>query len=134
MHPQTSPAPVSKGAFWTGWVLSILPSLFLLMDAVMKLVKPPFVVERTVGLGFSEEVIVPLGVALLVSTLLYLFPLTSGLGAILVTGYLGGAVATHLHHGDPAWQIVFPVIFGVVLWIGLVLRDRRLRSLVPGAG
>jgi len=68
---------------------------------------------------------------LLICTVLYLLPATTVLGAILLTGYLGGAVATHVRHQDPAWQIVFPAIFGGLLWLGLVLREPRLRSLLP---
>jgi hypothetical protein len=110
--------------------MSALPALFLLFDGGMKLVKPGFVVDATVKLGYSETVIIPLGVVLLVCTVLYLIPRTSVLGAILLTGYLGGAVATHVRHEDGAFDILFPVIFGALLWGGLVLRDRRLRSLV----
>ena len=131
MQMDISPAPVSKGALWTGRVLSALAALFLLVDGAMKLVKPDFVVETTVKLGYPESVILPLGMVLLVCTLLYLVPSTSVLGAILLTGYLGGAVATHVHHGDGLFEILFPVIFGALLWGGLVLRDTRLRSLVP---
>src|SRR5205807_10288958 len=107
-----------------------LPALFLLFDGAMKLVKPPFVVEATVRLGYAESVIVPLGVVLLVCTVLYLVPPTAVLGAILLTGYLGGAVATHVHAGDGPFEILFPVVFGALLWGGLVLRDARLRSVV----
>lgn len=122
---------VSKGVLWTGRVLSFLPALFLLFDGAMKLVKPEPVVKATVELGFSENVILPLGVVLLLCTVLYLVPPTAVLGAILLTGYLGGAVATHVRAGHGAFQTLFPVIFGALLWGGLVLRDRRLRSLVP---
>ena len=130
MQSDVAPAVVSPGVLWTGRVLSAVAALFLLFDGAMKLVKPGFVVEATVRLGYSENVIVPLGVVLLVSTALYLLLRTSVLGAILLTGYLGGAVATHLQHGDSAFEIVFPAIFGALLWGGLVLRDLRLRSLV----
>jgi hypothetical protein len=123
--------PASKLALWTGWVLGALPALFLLFDGAMNLVKPAFVVEATVRLGYAESVIVPLGIVLLVSTLLYLLPQTAVLGAILLTGYLGGAVATHVRAGDTPFEIGFPVVFGALLWGGLVLRDTRLRSLVP---
>ncbi|MBV9123197.1 MAG: DoxX family protein [Planctomycetes bacterium] len=121
---------VSPGALWTGRFLSILPALFLLLDAAMKLVKPAFVVQATTQLGFSEQVILPLGITLLLCTALYLVPPTAVLGAILLTGYLGGAVAMHVHGGDGAFAILFPVLFGALLWGGLVLRDRRLRALV----
>ena len=131
MQPDQPPPAVSKGALWTGRVLSALPALFLLFDGAMKLVKPDFVVEATVRLGYPESVIIPLGVVLLACTVLYLVPGTSVLGAILLTGYLGGAVATHVRHEDTAFEILFPVVVGALLWGGLVLRDRRLRSLVP---
>jgi hypothetical protein len=103
--------------------------LFLLIDGAMKLVKPAPVVEATVGLGYPESVIVPIGVVLIVCTILYLIPRTSVLGAILLTGYLGGAVATHVRTGESLFSIIFPVIFGVLLWLGLYLRDSRLRAL-----
>jgi DoxX-like family len=123
--------PISRGALWTGRVMSAMVALFLLFDGAMKLVKPGFVVEATVRLGYSESVIVPLGVVLLVCTALYLIPSTAVLGAILLTGYLGGAVATHVRHEDSLFEMLFPVIFGVLLWGGLLLRDWRLRALVP---
>lgn len=121
----------SRGLLWTGHVLSTLLALFMLMDAGMKLAKPPFVVEATVKLGYSEQVIVPLGVVLLVSTILYIIPATAVLGAILLTGYLGGAVATHVLVWEGWFPVLFPVVFGVVAWLGLVLRDAQLRSLLP---
>jgi len=127
-------APLSRGSkalLWTGWIMSALPALFLLVDGAMKLVKPDVVVKATVDLGYAESVIVPLGVVLLACTILYLIPPTAVLGAILLTGYLGGAVATHVRAGQGAFEILFPVIFGALLWGGLVLRDERLRALVP---
>lgn len=129
----TSDAPqtISKGRFWTGWIISILPALFLLMDAVMKLVKPAFVIEATVDMGYSEHVILPLGIVLLASTILYLIPRAAPVGAILLTGYLGGAVDAHVRNGDELWTVFFPAIFGALLWVGLVLRDERLRAVLP---
>jgi hypothetical protein len=120
---------VSKGTLWAGRIISGLPVLFLLIDGAMKLVKPAPVVEATVGLGYPESVIVPIGVVFIVCTILYLIPKTSVLGAILLTGYLGGAVATHVRTGESLFSIIFPVIFGVLLWLGLYLRDSRLRAL-----
>jgi hypothetical protein len=111
--------------------MSGLPALFLLVDGAMKLVKPEFVVKATVELGYAESVILPLGVVLVACTILYLIPRTAVLGAILLTGYLGGAVATHVRAGQGAFEILFPVVFGALLWGGLVLRDDRLRALVP---
>jgi hypothetical protein len=116
---------------WTGRVMSALPALFLLFDGGMKLVKPDFVVDKTKELGYDESVILPLGTVLVACTVLYLIPRTSVLGTILLTGYLGGAVATHVHHRDGLFPILFPVIVGALLWGGLVLRDARLRALLP---
>jgi hypothetical protein len=98
----------------------------------MKLPMPEFVVKPTVELGYSQDVIVPLGAVLLASTLLYLVPRTAALGAILLTGYLGGAVATHVRAGHGPFEVLFPVVFGVLLWTGLVLRDNRVCAAVFG--
>src|SRR5215510_2121733 len=124
--------PVSRKALWAGRIISALPALFLLMDGVMKLVKPPMVVDATVKLGYQESSIVPLGIVLLVCAVLYVIPQTSVLGAILLTGFMGGAVATHVRTGDPLFtHVLFPTYLGVLIWLGLYLRDGRLRSLVP---
>ena len=131
MDTNIQTAPVSKGRLWAGRIISILPALFLIVDAVMKLIKPAPVVEATVKLGYSESVIVPLGIVLLICTVLYLIPRTAVLGAILLTGYLGGAVATHVRAGGGLFPIIFPVIFGILLWLGLYLRDLWLGKLVP---
>jgi hypothetical protein len=96
----------------------------------MKFAKPGFVVEATTKLGYSEGVILPLGAVLLGATLLYLLPRTAVLGAVLLTGYLGGAVATHVFAGHGPFEIVFPVIFGILVWTGLVLRRENLRSVI----
>ncbi len=125
---------ISKGRLWAGRIIGGLPALFLLVDAVMKLFKPPFVVDATVKLGYPESVIIGLGVVLLASTILYLVPKTSILGAILLTGYLGGAVATHVRVGEGWFSILFPVIFGALIWAGLWLRDDRLQKLIPLRG
>ncbi|HEY4354521.1 MAG TPA: DoxX family protein [Acidobacteriaceae bacterium] len=116
---------------WTGRILTGLAGAFLLLDAVMKLFKPLPVVQATVHLGYPESTIVGMGIVLLVSTLLYLIPRTSILGAILVTGYLGGAVATNVRVQQPLFNIVFPVIFACIAWGGLWLRDARLEQMVP---
>lgn len=116
---------------WFGYVISALATLFLLMDGVMKLAKPGFVVEKTIQLGYSEHVIIGLGFVLTACTLLYAFPRTAVLGAVLLTGYLGGAVATHLRAGSPTFETVFPTLVGALVWGGLLLRDGRLRALFP---
>jgi hypothetical protein len=128
---QSNTQTVSKKTLLAGRIISALPVLFLLMDGVMKLIKPAVVVDATVRLGYSETVILPLGIALLTCTILYLIPRTSVLGAILLTGYLGGAVATHVRAGEGLFPVLFPVIIGVLIWGGLYLRDQRLRSLIP---
>ena len=123
---------VSKSTIWIGRIVSGLPALFLLVDGAMKLVKPAVVVEATTKLGYSESLIVPIGIILIACTLLYLIPTTSVLGAILLTGYLGGAVATHVRAAEGGvFPIIFPIIFGALLWLGLYLNDTRLRALIP---
>ena len=123
---------ISKRALWAGWILSGIPILFLSMDAVGKFVKPEPVVTGTIALGYSESVILPLGIVLLISTILYAVPQTAVLGAILLTGYLGGAVATHVRIGNPVFtHMLFPVYLGIMIWLGLYLRDLRLRTLIP---
>jgi hypothetical protein len=122
----------SKSTIWIGRIVSGLPALFLLVDGAMKLVKPAVVVEATTKLGYSESLIVPIGIILILCTLLYLIPTTSVLGAILLTAYLGGAVATHVRAAEGGvFPIIFPIIFGALLWLGLYLNDTRLRALIP---
>ena len=131
MSSATLTAHISKRRLWAGRITSALPALFLLVDGAMKLVKPEPVVTATVALGYAESVILPLGALLLTCTILYLIPRTAVLGAILLTGYLGGAVATHVRVGQGPFEILFPVVLGALLWGGLVLRDDRLRTLIP---
>jgi len=131
MPSDRQPVTVSKGMLWAGRIMTALAALFLLMDGVMKLMKPDFVVEKTVQLGYPESVILGLGIVLLACTVLYLIPPTSVLGAILLTGYLGGAVATHVRVEDGLFPVLFPAIMGALLWGGLFLRDGRLRDLIP---
>jgi hypothetical protein len=117
---------------WAGYIVSGLPVLFLLADAVGKLVKPEPVVTGTLELGYQESIIVPLGIVLLICTILYAIPKTAVLGAILLTGYLGGTVATHARIGNPVFShMLFGVYIGIFLWLGLYLRDPRLRELLP---
>ena len=132
MPSETQTALGSKKMLWAGRIMSALPVLFLLMDGVMKLLKPAPVVEATVGLGYPETVILSLGIVLLFCTVLYAIPQTSVLGAILLTGYLGGAVATHVRVGNPLFtHTLFPIYLGVLIWGGLYLRDGRVRALIP---
>jgi hypothetical protein len=129
--PGTQTVSGSNKTIWTGRVLSTLLSLMLLLDGVMKLIQPPEVLEACDKLGIPLSAIAGIGIALLASTILYAVPATAGLGAILLTGYLGGAVMAHLRVGDPGWMVVMPAIFGALVWLGLFLRDSRLRELVP---
>jgi hypothetical protein len=120
----------SRTLLWSGRSLSLLAAALLLLDGVMKLFKPDFVIKATTDLGYPEYVIVPLGAVLIVCTLLYLIPRTAVLGAMLLNGYLGGAVASHVRHEDGAFGIVAPIIFAALVWGALCLRDSRLRALV----
>jgi hypothetical protein len=125
-------ATPGKGLVWTGRVMSVLMVLFMLMDGVMKLVKPKPVVDATLQLGFPEHSIVALGVVLLFCTVLYAIPRTAILGAIFLTGYLGGAVAAKFRMDAPLFsQTLFPVYFAIIMWVGLYLRNPKLRELVP---
>lgn len=131
MHPDTQTVSGSKKKLWAGYLLSALPTIFLLLDGVLKLVKPTPVVESTVQLGYPESAIVGIGILLLVCVILYVIPRTSVLGAILLTGYLGGAVASQVRIGGSLFPILFPVIIGVLIWSGPYLRDKHLRGLIP---
>ena len=118
-----------KAALWGGRVLSALPVLALLGSATMKLTHNHNYVETMVGkLGYLEGSITAIGVAELLSVILYVVPQTAVLGAVLLTGYLGGAVASHVRIGE---NVMVPVIMGIVMWAGLFLRDLRVRALLP---
>jgi len=122
----------SKTARVTGYVLSTIAVLFMLMDSGMKIVCPPFVVQASAQLGYSSPATLrAIGVALLVFVILYVIPRTAILGAILLTGFLGGAVEANVRVGQPLFNLAFPLLFGLLVWGGLWLRDVQLRSLVP---
>jgi hypothetical protein len=110
-------------------VLSTLVVLFMLFDGVMKLSMHPKVVTATTQIGFAENTIRPIGACAAVGALLYAFPATAVLGAIVLTGFFGGAICTHVYLRDNQWP--FALVFGVVTWLGIYLRDARLRSLIP---
>ena len=116
---------------WAGRILSGLPIAFLLFDSAIKLLDLAVVRTAQARLGYPQHLAVGIGLVELCSTLLYVVPRTSTLGAILLTAFLGGATATHVRIGDP---FVFPVVVGVLLWAGSFLRDARLRALVPLRG
>jgi hypothetical protein len=128
--PQQAVA-VSKKALWTGRIVSGLVVLLLVFDGVTKVMKEPHVLAAAAQLGFRASTIVEIGAILLVCTVIYVIPSTSILGAVLLTGYLGGAVVTNMHAGNPVLETLFPVIFGGLAWLGIYLREPRLRALLP---
>ena len=129
MTSQPEAAPVSNKMIWAGRIISGLVALFMTFDGTIKVLKAQAAVDGTVKLGYSENVLVPLGIIVLLSTAVYLYPRTSILGAILLTGFLGGATATNVR-AQPQWTL-FPVVLGALAWLGLYLRDQSLRKLVP---
>lgn len=123
----------SGAALWAARIVGGLGVLFLAFDGAMKLVQPAAVVEASARLGFSGASLLGIGIVLLIATVLYAIPKTSVLGAVLLTGYLGGAVSTHVRSGDPAFPVLFPVIFGALLWGSLLVRNARLRAFVKSS-
>jgi hypothetical protein len=123
-------APTSKGMMIAGWILSLLPVPLMLMGAIMSFHLPPEAEQNFKTMGWDPSAATTIGTLSLISLAVYLIPQTAVLGAILLTGYLGGAVATHLRVGETGKSWI-PVAFGVVIWLGLLLRDARLRALLP---
>lgn len=121
--------PVSKGIWWTSVVMSALPSLLVLMGSVMKLAKAPGVAEGFARAGLPEHLILPVGAIELTCVIVYVIPRTSVLGAILMTGLLGGAALACIRVSDPTAPL--PILCGMLAWGGLYLRDRRVRALIP---
>ena len=121
--------PVAKASLWTGRIMSAIPVLLMLFSGVVKLLKPAPVLQGMAKFGYPESLIVVLGIIEILCVLVYLIPRTSILGAILMTGYLGGATATNVRVSDPS--SVITVLLGVFVWGGLYLRDVQLRDLIP---
>lgn len=128
MPTDTNSSPLSKKMLWAGYIMAAVPVLLLLMSGVMKVMNPPFVIEGFVRLGYSENLALGIGIVELLCVVLYVVPQTAVLGAILLTGYLGGATASHVRIGEPFHMAV---LLGVVIWGSLYLRDARLRALLP---
>lgn len=122
----------SRKMVWAGRILIVLTALFMLLDGVMKIVKPLQVLEANVRLAYPVSALSGIGMALIACTVIYLIPRTSVLGAVLLTGYLGGAVASNVRAGSGWFETIFPMLFAILVWSGLVLRDRRLRALLRG--
>jgi len=123
---------ISRSSLWAGRVMSWLVILFMLMDGVMKLVKPAPVLEATTKLGFADHHIAVMGVLALICTILYAIPRTSVLGAALLMAYLGGAITSNFRLDQPLFShVLFPVYLGILMWGGLWLRDEKLRQVFP---
>jgi DoxX-like family len=128
MHHADVRAP--RRSIWLGRILTGLTGLFMLLDGIMKIAKPPQVLQANVRLAYPVSALSEIGVALIACTLIYLIPRTSILGAILLTGYLGGAVASNVRAGSGWFETIFPILFAVLIWYGIFLRDRRLQNLL----
>ena len=128
---QTASTTRSKTTLWTGYILSALAILFLIFDGVIKVLQLTPAVEATTQLGYAADMVMVIGLLELVSLAVYVFPRTSVLGAILLTGYLGGAMATQMRANTGLFTLIFPVILGAFIWGGLYLRNEQLRALIP---
>ena len=122
---------ISNKMIWAGRIVSAIPVLMLIFSAVLKLMKPAEVLTEFGRLGYQESAVIGIGILELLCTVVYVIPRTSILGAILLTGYLGGATATHVRISD---VFIWPVLLGVLVWAGLWLRDARIRALIPIKG
>lgn len=131
MQAATQIVPAVKTAIWAGRIISALAILFLIFDSVVKVLSMAPAVESSTQLGYPASLVVGIGILELACLAVYVIPRTAVLGAILLTGYLGGAIATQVRAGSPLFNIVFPVIVGGLIWGGLFLREERLRALIP---
>jgi hypothetical protein len=132
MQTETSTTSLPKASIWAGRIISGFLTAFMIFDGVIHILRPAPVVKGFAKLHFPLRFAVPLAVIELVSLLLYVIPRTSILGAILLTGYYGGAVAVQMPTGNSLFgEILFPVYFGILLWTGIYLRDKRLRTFIP---
>jgi DoxX-like family len=131
MESRTDGRQVSKGALWTSYILEALILLLLTFDWGTKILKVKAVIEQAAKSGYSADTIFKVGVILLICTIFYVIPRTAVLGAILLTGYLGGAVEANWQGGQPLPLILMPAIFGVLIWLTIFLRDTRIRDLIP---
>lgn len=122
----------TRSVSWTGRILSALVVVFMLFDGAIHILKPAPVVQAFTRLGYPLSTSVGLGILELVFTILYVIPRTAALGALLLTGYLGGAVATQLRAGSGGFETIFPVLVGAIVWAGLALRDARVRAFITG--
>ncbi len=128
MNQVSAPAPASNKMVWTGRIVSALPVLLFLFTASFGLLKPAMAAQGAAHYGYPEGVLLRITIVEILCAVVYAIPRTSVLGAILLTGYLGGATATHVRVGEP---FLFPLIVGILVWLGLYLRDVRVRALIP---
>lgn len=127
MKPSTKP---SKLRLWISYLLQGLIILLFLMGAIQNLLQTEMAVTGATQMGYPASAVPYLGIVLLISVILYALPRTTVLGALLLTTWLGGAVATHIIHNDPVFNIVFPILFGVLVWSGIALRNDKLRQVL----
>lgn len=122
---------ISKGRLWISYILQGLVVLLFLFGAVSNILQSEMAVKGAMDLGYSSASVFYMGLILLISTLLYIIPKTTIFDAVLLTGWLGGAVATHVLHNDPVFNMIFPVVFGILIWLSIWLRNNQLRQLLP---
>ena len=121
---------IPKALLWISYVLQGIIVIMFIMGAAMNLMEDEGAVQNAVAFGYMEHTVFKLGVALLLSTILYAIPRTAVIGALFLTAWLGGAVATHVIHQDPIFNTIFPAIFGVIMWLALWLRDPRVKGMI----
>jgi DoxX-like family len=131
VQPRTEGNTISKERLWTGRIISLPVVLFLLFDSITKVMKVRAVLKASTQLGYPTGTIFTIGVILLVCTAFYIIPQTAVLGAVLLTGYLGGAVASNLRIGNPMFNTFFPIAFAILVWAGIFLREPRLSAVIP---
>lgn len=130
MTAATQTMTTSHKSAVAGWIISGLSILFLVFDGITKIAVAQPVVQAMTQLGFKTDQAPAIGILLLICTLIYTIPRTAILGAVLLTGYLGGAVAVQFRVGNPVFETIFPVLFGILVWLGVYFRDQRAKNLI----
>tara|TARA_R110002049_G_scaffold120161_2_gene274564 strand:- start:260 stop:658 length:399 start_codon:yes stop_codon:yes gene_type:complete len=120
----------TKSILWTSYILQSLIVIMLLMGAFNNLLQTEMAVNEAVEMGYPKTSVLYLGIVLLISTILYAIPKTTFIGGLFLTAWLGGAVATHVIHNDPITNILFPVIFGILIWLSILLRNKKMRTIM----
>lgn len=130
MPAETKPKTISRSRFWTGWIITGLVVIFLLFDGVTKVIETEPVVRASKQLGLPESTVIGIGLTLLICTALYALPRTAVLGALLLTGYLGGAILAHVRAENGAFPVIFSAAVAILAWVGLVIREPGLLRLI----